>query len=105
MFCVAWRAENLKEFVGAVGVWGDMNEILIDNMNSYKGFVEQVDPEELAAARAKDRETLKEGNRQFWEKYRVRLPLRSELPMQGTGLLFDYTLFARVRYFHGLSEL
>ena len=65
------RAENLKQFVGAVGVYGDMNDILIDNMASFKGFVEEVEPEVLAAARAQDRETLREGNKQFWENFRV----------------------------------
>ena len=53
-------------------MWGDMNHILIDNMNVYKSFVEHVDPVELKAARERDRETLREGNREFWEDFRVR---------------------------------
>ena len=48
-----------------------MNEILIDNLANYKSFVETTNPEELAVARAKDRETLRDGNKQFWENFRV----------------------------------
>lgn len=93
--------ENLREFVGKVGVWGDMNDILIENMDTYKGFVEGADPEALAEARAEDRETMREGARTFWEQYRKdAAAVREMAEAQGAGIeppLSEAQVIARER--------
>jgi hypothetical protein len=49
----------LKTFVGPVGLYGDVNDILKDNLAAYKQFVETVDVEALREARSQDREGLR----------------------------------------------
>ncbi|KAK9806711.1 hypothetical protein WJX72_000223 [[Myrmecia] bisecta] len=50
----------LETFVGVVAVWGDVNDILKENLYAMKLFVEGADLDELQAARATDLQHMDE---------------------------------------------
>lgn len=45
----------MAEFVGMVGVWGDVNELLEANMATFKAYAEAVDIAHLESIRREDR--------------------------------------------------
>ncbi|BDA47792.1 hypothetical protein COCOBI_11-0490 [Coccomyxa sp. Obi] len=53
--------EQLRQYVGPVGVWGDINDILQENLEVMKDFVEEVDVDELDKVRALDKNVMDEG--------------------------------------------
>ncbi|CAL8469745.1 g9287 [Coccomyxa elongata] len=53
--------EQLRQYVGPVGVWGDINDILQENLEVMKEFVEEVDVDELDKVRALDKGVMDEG--------------------------------------------
>ena len=65
-------AEPLRDFVGPVGMYGHMNDILVENMGMFKTFAEGVELADVQAARAEDRADMAEDSRAFWKQFRVR---------------------------------
>ncbi|EIE18215.1 hypothetical protein COCSUDRAFT_60416 [Coccomyxa subellipsoidea C-169] len=53
--------EQLHQYVGPVGVWGDVNDILQENLDMMKVFVEAVDADELDKVRALDTQVMDQG--------------------------------------------
>lgn len=68
---ICFAAANLKEFVGKVGVYGDMNDILTHSMRLFAGFVESNDLEEIRHVRAEGRALAEKNLGELWEGYEV----------------------------------
>ena len=58
--------------MGPVGMYGHMNDILVENMAMFKKFAEGVELEEVQTARAEDRAAMAEDSKAFWEEFWVR---------------------------------
>lgn len=56
--CV-WGAALLEGYIGPLGVYGDVQDMLQYCMEQYKGFVEEQDLDVAQDARAEDREHIK----------------------------------------------
>ena len=78
--------EPLRDFVGPVGMYGHMNDILVENMALFKTYAEGVELADVQAARAEDRADMAEDNRAFWQQFRVRTPRMSRLQTSWAGL-------------------
>ena len=64
-------AVNLKDFVGKVGVYGDVNDSLTASMGAYARFVEENDLEEIQRVRAEGRKHAAESMEEMWATYDV----------------------------------
>lgn len=63
--------EMLQTFVGPVGLYGDVNDILKENMQAYKLFCENVDVAALKEARVSDRESMSTHSDEFKAEFEV----------------------------------
>ncbi len=68
-------ADNLLEFVGALGVYGDVNDLLADSMLLYAQFCEQQDLEEVGEVRRRGRADAVQAMKEVSDNYHVRPPL------------------------------
>ena len=73
-------ADNLLEFVGALGVYGDVNDLLADSMLLYAQFCEQQDLEEVGEVRRRGRAEAVQAMKQVSDNYHVRPPSPFPLP-------------------------
>lgn len=58
---------NLKDFVGRVGVYGDVNDRLVNSMRIFALFVEQNDLEEIKRVRTEGRELAAKHMEGLWK--------------------------------------
>ena len=65
------RAVNLKDFVGKVGVYGDVNDSLTASMGAFAQFVEENDLEEIKRVRTEGRAHAAEKMEEMWATYDV----------------------------------
>ena len=80
-----WRAaEPLRDFVGPVGMYGHMNDILVENMAMFKAFAEGAELADVQTARAEDRAAMAEDSKAFWEEFWVRRRTLAERLWDGT---------------------
>ncbi len=64
-------AANLKDFVGVVGVYGHVNDILGDNMLAYASFVEHNELADIQKARSEGRAAAADSLKESWATYDV----------------------------------
>ncbi len=69
---ISFAAEPLRDFVGPVGMYGHMNDILVENMAMFKAFAEGAELADVQTARAEDRAAMAEDSKAFWEEFWVR---------------------------------
>lgn len=61
----------MKDFVGVIGVYGHVNDILGENMLDYAAFVEKNDLADIKKARAEGRKTASEAVEENWAAHDV----------------------------------
>ncbi|KAK9835807.1 hypothetical protein WJX74_008389 [Apatococcus lobatus] len=50
--------DQLREYVGPTGIWGDVDDILTENLNTMKLWIESVDLDKLLKSRASDHSNM-----------------------------------------------
>eukprot|EP00891_Asterochloris_glomerata_P008244 jgi/Astpho2/8244/Aster-x1503 len=79
--------EPLKDYVGPIGLYGHVNDILKENMSQMKSFIEKTDLEGLQQARQEDHEGMLQFNKTMMDFVRETYGTEEELQEQAVEWL------------------